>query len=119
MGHVRAEAERRGTTALDELQQFTLQRSIARIFAANPDDWMLKGGQAMLARNSGGRASTDIDLVRVSGNTDPDMMAAEYEAALARDHGDRLRFERESLTYILHGAGAGSSTGSTSATWRS
>src|SRR6185437_5658997 len=92
-----------GTAPLDELQQFALQRAIGRIFAANPDDWMLKGGQAMLSRNPGGRASTDIDLVRMSGNPDPDAMADEYEAALARDHGDQLRFVRESKVYILHG----------------
>ncbi|MEV1243736.1 hypothetical protein ACIBO2_11200 [Nonomuraea sp. NPDC050022] len=103
MNQVRAEAHRRGTAPLDELQQFALQRAIGRIFAANPDDWMLKGGQAMLSRNPGGRASTDIDLVRMSGNPDPDAMADEYEAALARDHGDQLRFVRESKVYILHG----------------
>ncbi|MEU7744100.1 hypothetical protein [Nonomuraea sp. NPDC049158] len=103
MSQVRAEAHRRGTSALDELQQFALQRAIGRIFAANPDDWMLKGGQAILSRNPGGRASTDIDLVRMSGDPDPDAMADEYEAALARDHGDQLRFVRDSKTYILHG----------------
>ncbi|MBF8193894.1 hypothetical protein ITP53_51115, partial [Nonomuraea sp. K274] len=103
MSQVQAEARRRGTAPLDELQQFTLQRALARIFAANPDDWMLKGGQAMLSRNPGGRASTDIDLVRMSGDSDPDAMADEYEAALARDHGDHLRFVRESKVYILHG----------------
>ena len=64
---------------------------------------MLKGGQAMLARNPGGRASTDIDLVRMSGDSAPDVMADEYEAALARDHGDHLRFVQESKAYILHG----------------
>ncbi|MGI5268810.1 nucleotidyl transferase AbiEii/AbiGii toxin family protein [Nonomuraea sp. CA-218870] len=103
MNEVRVEADRRGTTPLDELQQFALQRALARIFVANPDDWMLKGGQAMLSRNPGGRASTDVDLVRMSGDARPDVMAAEYEAALARDHGDHLRFERESMAYILHG----------------
>ncbi|MFI7536808.1 nucleotidyl transferase AbiEii/AbiGii toxin family protein [Streptosporangium sp. NPDC049376] len=103
MNQVRAEAHRRGTGVLDELQQFTLQRALGRIFTANPDDWMLKGGQAMLSRNPGGRASSDIDLVRISGDTDPEVMAAEYEAALARDHGDMLRFERVSKVPILHG----------------
>jgi hypothetical protein len=99
----REAAERRGTGTLDELQQFALQRALARIFAANPDDWMLKGGQSLLSRDPDGRASTDIDLVRMQGDPDPQAMADDYEAALALDFGDHLTFVKDSDVPILHG----------------
>ncbi|HET6215130.1 MAG TPA: nucleotidyl transferase AbiEii/AbiGii toxin family protein, partial [Micromonosporaceae bacterium] len=88
---VRAQAHRAGTSPLAELQQFAIQRALARIFAASPDAWVLKGGQSMLARFPGARESSDIDLIRISGG-DRDAMAADYSAALQRDLGDYLTF---------------------------
>ncbi|WP_227998988.1 nucleotidyl transferase AbiEii/AbiGii toxin family protein [Nocardia australiensis] len=81
-----------GRGALEEVQQFTLQRVLSRIFTDNPDVWVLKGGQSMLARIPDARPSTDIDLVRIDGG-DRETMARDYYAALERDHGDYLRFE--------------------------
>ncbi|GAB2448951.1 hypothetical protein GCM10027187_15310 [Streptosporangium sandarakinum] len=101
---VRIEAERRGTTPLDELQQFTIQRVLARFFSENPHDWVLKGGQSMLARRADGRASTDLDFTRVTPG-DPESMVRDYERALARDLGDHLTFVQESRFPLLHGAG--------------
>lgn len=94
-------AARRGTPASDELQQFVLQRALARIFADNPRDWLLKGGQGLLTRFSGARASADLDLVRISGGLDHDVMFADYEHALQRDLGDHLTFQLESRGRII------------------
>ncbi|MEU0874403.1 EndoU domain-containing protein [Nocardia brasiliensis] len=84
-----------GRTMLDEIQQFTLQRVLSRIFTDNASAWVLKGGQSMLARIPDARPSNDIDLVRVDG-ADQETMVREYSRALGRDHGDHLRFVFES-----------------------
>ncbi|WP_406234313.1 nucleotidyl transferase AbiEii/AbiGii toxin family protein [Nocardia sp. NBC_01009] len=84
-----------GRGPLEEVQQFTLQRVLSRIFTVNPHDWVLKGGQSMLARIPDARPSTDIDLVRING-ADRETMVRDYTAALERDHGDYLRFELDS-----------------------
>ncbi|WP_280454475.1 EndoU domain-containing protein [Nocardia brasiliensis] len=84
-----------GRGPLEEIQQFTLHRALSRIFTQNPHDWVLKGGQAMLARMPGARPSSDIDLVRIT-NGGREAMVADCRAALARDHGDPFRFEPES-----------------------
>ncbi|WP_067654967.1 nucleotidyl transferase AbiEii/AbiGii toxin family protein [Nocardia harenae] len=91
----RVASEGTGRGVLEEIQQFTLQRVLSRIFTQNPDVWVLKGGQGMLTRIPGGRPSTDIDLVRIDG-ADRDAMIRDYEAALATEHGDHLRFVFES-----------------------
>jgi hypothetical protein len=101
---VKIEADLRGTAPRDELQQWAIQRVLARFFTENPDDWVLKGGQSMLARYAGGRASTDLDFTRIT-VAEPDSMVADYERALQRDLGDYLTFVRESRTPLLHGAG--------------
>jgi hypothetical protein len=90
--HVEAHAQRRGTSASAEMQQFVLQRALARIFDTHPDDWLLKGGQIFLARNDMARASSDIDLTRLHGDDSPAAMAGDYKAALERDFGDQLTF---------------------------
>ncbi|MDN3359933.1 ADP-ribosyltransferase domain-containing protein [Actinomadura sp. DC4] len=97
---VRVEAQRQGRSEPEVLQQFVIQRALARIFEADPHDWMLKGGQSMLARYPDARPSSDIDLVRLSGSTDPDHMASTYKAALGRDFGDHLRFVEHSRTEL-------------------
>ena len=60
----------------------------------------------MLARFEGARPSTDIDLVRLTGDHDPEVMAADYNAALMREHGDYLRFEPDGDWERLGSGGA-------------
>ncbi|MBB5912857.1 hypothetical protein BJY24_001724 [Nocardia transvalensis] len=85
-------ARENGTTPEAEIMQFVLQRAVVRVFAEHPDAWILKGGESFLARFPDGRATTDLDLIRIT-EGDTARMEADYNAALSRDHGDHLRFE--------------------------
>jgi hypothetical protein len=100
--HVEAHAQRRGTSSAAEMQQFVLQRALARIFDTHPDDWLLKGGQIFLARNDMARASSDIDLTRYHGDDSPNAMSGDYMAALERDFGDQLTFVPVQVQPLFH-----------------
>ncbi|MFK4085297.1 glycosyltransferase family 4 protein [Kribbella sp. NPDC020789] len=102
---VRETAQRRGTTPQEELQQFVLQRVMARQFAANPEDWMIKGGQTLLARWPDGRSTSDIDMVGMPGAS-RQTMVDNYTGALAQDFGDHLTFQLEYDGELQHGRGA-------------
>ncbi|MGH3588792.1 MAG: nucleotidyl transferase AbiEii/AbiGii toxin family protein, partial [Pseudonocardia sp.] len=86
-------AQRRGTNLAAERQQFLLQRVLARVFTTNPDGWLLKGGQAMLARWPDARSTGDIDLVGAPDSTRATRVA-DYTRALQRDLGDHLTFKQ-------------------------
>ena len=49
--------------AQERLRFFAFSRFLARVFTSHPDDWVLKGAGALLARLPAARASNDIDLV--------------------------------------------------------
>ena len=51
-----------------------------------------QGGESFLTRFPEGRATTDLDLIRITGGN-PERMEIDYNAALTRNHGDHLRFE--------------------------
>ncbi|MBH0777597.1 zeta toxin family protein [Nocardia bovistercoris] len=97
-------ARQNGTTPEAELMQFVLQRAVARIFTENPHAWILKGGESFLTRFPEGRATTDLDLIRIT-EGDPARMEVDYNAALARDHGDHLRFVWEKNQPVASGRG--------------
>ncbi|MEV6048785.1 nucleotidyl transferase AbiEii/AbiGii toxin family protein [Streptomyces xanthochromogenes] len=73
------------------MRGFLFQRLTARVFGADPDGWLLQGGQALLVRYaSAARLSKDIDLQYLS-----DSLAEAHQALLAAaatDLGDYLRF---------------------------
>ncbi|WP_328990627.1 glycosyltransferase family 4 protein [Kribbella sp. NBC_01245] len=102
---VRQTAERRGTSSEAEFQQFVLQRVMARQFTANPDAWMVKGGQTLLARWENGRSTSDIDMVGMPGAS-RDTMVGNYTSALELDLDDHLTFQLEYDGELQHGAGA-------------
>ncbi|MFI9503665.1 nucleotidyl transferase AbiEii/AbiGii toxin family protein [Nocardia sp. NPDC052566] len=95
----------RGRSA--QIQQFTLQRALARLFSSEHGaNWVLKGGQGMLARIPGARTSADIDLVRITEDgtpVDAETLVAEYRQALQREHGDHLRFEYDRHESLQNG----------------
>jgi glycosyltransferase involved in cell wall biosynthesis len=99
---VRTTAEERDTSSQQELQQFVLQRIMARAFHRHPDRWMLKGAQSLLARFPDGRATGDVDLIGLAGNG-PDGMVADLNEALGQDFGDYLTFEQLSALPLMHG----------------
>ncbi|MFK0223760.1 nucleotidyl transferase AbiEii/AbiGii toxin family protein [Streptomyces vinaceus] len=73
------------------MRGFFFQRLTARVFTADPDGWLLKGGQALLVRYPGGaRLSKDIDLQRLTGTTEEALDALLMAAAL--DLRDHMRF---------------------------
>ncbi|MFE3864753.1 nucleotidyl transferase AbiEii/AbiGii toxin family protein [Streptomyces goshikiensis] len=78
------------------MRGFLFQRLTARVFTADPDQWLLKGGQALLVRYPGGaRLSKDIDLQRLTGTTQEALDALLSAAAV--DLGDHMRFVPQAM----------------------
>ncbi|MBI0316875.1 nucleotidyl transferase AbiEii/AbiGii toxin family protein [Streptomyces javensis] len=72
---------------------FYFNRLSARVFTADPDGWLIKGGQALLVRYEGAaRLSRDIDLQCVSPHHTVEEAASLLKEAVAVDLGDFLRF---------------------------
>lgn len=46
--------------------QIAFEGFLERVFQPGSDEWVLKGGAALLMRNGEGRTTTDIDLARVA-----------------------------------------------------
>jgi hypothetical protein len=59
----KAAARNSSRSPKDFIDQFALSRLLARVFGADADRWVLKGGQAMLVRYPDARHSKDIDLL--------------------------------------------------------
>lgn len=100
----RAAAQERGTSSQQELQQFVLQRIMARTFHHGPHSWLLKGAQSLLARFPDARATGDVDLIWLARNGRAAMTAA-FNDALRQDFGDYLSFEQSSELSLMHGEG--------------
>lgn len=82
-----------GISVPDLLKIFYFNRLTARVFTAEPDGWLIKGGQALLVRYQGAaRLSQDIDLQ----STQPDCSAEEARQliieAASTDLNDHLRY---------------------------
>ncbi|MDQ0709997.1 hypothetical protein QFZ52_002649 [Arthrobacter woluwensis] len=82
-----------GATTKSVHEQLTIarfDRFLSRVFADGGEGWMLKGGNAMLARIPDTRATKDLDL-----GTDQDLDDAirDLEQRTRVDFGDHLRFE--------------------------
>jgi hypothetical protein len=72
-------------------RQFVYDRFLARVFTITGEDWVLKGGSALLVRVRSARHSQDLDLFRRSGTLGS--AAGELEAAVLTDLADHFRFE--------------------------
>ncbi|MFF9011020.1 nucleotidyl transferase AbiEii/AbiGii toxin family protein [Streptomyces goshikiensis] len=89
--HAAKVVEQDGGTIQAVMRGFFFQRLTARLFTAEPEGWLLKGGQALLARYpSGARLSTDIDLQGLHGTIEEAYAALLAGAAV--DLRDHLRF---------------------------
>ncbi|OEJ36298.1 hypothetical protein BGK72_38720 [Streptomyces agglomeratus] len=72
---------------------FYFNRLSARVFTADPNGWLIKGGQALLVRYEGAaRLSRDIDLQCVSPDRSVEEAVSLLKEAAALDLGDFLRF---------------------------
>jgi hypothetical protein len=64
------------------LREVAYRRLLARLFEAQPDRWVVKGGAALLLRLDPNRTSNDIDLAYVADGGEHAMaLAALAEAA--------------------------------------
>jgi hypothetical protein len=72
------------------LRQFAYHRLLTRLFTADPDHWILKGGVALLTRLPNARHSRDIDLARTSPSLEEAVDALARAGAL--DLGDYFEF---------------------------
>lgn len=67
-------------------------RFLSRIFAAEDNRWVLKGGTALLARIPEARSTTDIDLLARPTQISPHEAADELIQLAKTDLGDYFRF---------------------------
>jgi predicted nucleotidyltransferase component of viral defense system len=85
-------AKATGIPTRELLERYFHRRLLARVFHADGDGWVLKGGQALLVRWPKARYSTDVDLIHFSVSSMEDAVAA-LLAAVATPLDDHLRFE--------------------------
>ncbi|MFF0051731.1 nucleotidyl transferase AbiEii/AbiGii toxin family protein [Streptomyces sp. NPDC005498] len=82
-----------GMSVPELMQVFYFNRFSARVFTADPDGWLIKGGQALLVRYEGAaRLSRDIDLQRSSPDTTVEEATLLLKEAAAIELEDFLRF---------------------------
>ena len=84
------------------LREVAYRRLLARIFAEQPNRWVVKGGAALLLRLDPNRTSNDIDLAYVAEASEHAVALTALEEALAHDAGDFFEFElgRDRMTEI-------------------
>jgi hypothetical protein len=100
---LRQVARARPGAQLSDLQrQFAYDRLLARLFAAEPEAWVLKGATALLARLHGAaRHTLDIDLYRRGAGLD--RAEASLHVAASTDLGDYFRFTLEPGRHVAEG----------------
>lgn len=87
---VKSAAERSSMDTGRAMSGFWFHRLLCRVFLEGNDRFVLKGGQAMLARTLDARATRDIDLL-ARGN-DLDQAIEELKRLASIDLGDHVRF---------------------------
>ncbi len=87
---VKSAAERSSMDTGRAMSAFWFHRLLCRVFAGGGDRFVLKGGQAILARTVNARATRDIDLL-ARGNDLGDAIE-ELKGLAATDLGDHARF---------------------------
>lgn len=86
----KTEAKNSGTNAGALLRGFVVDRFLARVFALPGDEWVLKGGNAVLTRVHNARTTKDVDLL--SELDDLDSAVEQLRTAAALDLKDHFRF---------------------------
>lgn len=75
------------------LREIAYRRLLARIFATQPERWVVKGGVALLLRLDPNRTSNDIDLAYVAQAGEHAVALEALVEAAAHDLGDFFEFE--------------------------
>jgi hypothetical protein len=87
----------KGRYPADEFQarrsEVAYRRLVARMFATSPDEWVLKGGYAMILRLDPNRTSNDIDVAYVKAAGEHAVALRELERATQHDLDDFFSFE--------------------------
>ena len=86
----KTEAKSSGANAGGLLRSFVVDRFLARVFALPGEEWVLKGGNAVLTRVHNARTTKDVDLLSNLGNLDSAVEQLRKAAAL--DLKDHFRF---------------------------
>ncbi|MFJ2627660.1 nucleotidyl transferase AbiEii/AbiGii toxin family protein [Streptomyces sp. NPDC087532] len=85
-------ARSEGLPVADVLSSYFFSRLVARVFHAQPERWLVKGGHALLMRYAAAaRLSQDVDIQHSSGGDIGEAVADLLKAA-AHDLGDYMRF---------------------------
>lgn len=86
----KTEGQASGVTAGALVRRFVVDRFLARVFALPGDEWVLKGGNAVLTRVHNARTTKDVDLLAELGNLDAAI--TRLRSAIAIDLGDHFLF---------------------------
>lgn len=86
----KTEAQVSGISPGALLRRFVVDRFLARVFALPGDEWVLKGGNAVLTRVHDARTTKDIDLLAEL--NDLDAAITRLREAVMIDLGDHFRF---------------------------
>lgn len=76
----------------ERYRQMLRDRFLCRVFSAEGNELVLKGGSGLLARIPDARATRDIDFGH-GGDAEADVVLRKLNAAVSRDLGDWCRFE--------------------------
>ncbi|MQS07939.1 nucleotidyl transferase AbiEii/AbiGii toxin family protein [Streptomyces alkaliphilus] len=86
-------SRRTGMSVSDLMKIFYFNRLAARVFTKAPEDWLIKGGQALLVRYRGAaRLSQDIDLQCAHPGRSAEELGQSVIEAASLDLGDHLRY---------------------------
>ncbi|MFD3506066.1 nucleotidyl transferase AbiEii/AbiGii toxin family protein [Nocardia sp. NPDC058666] len=100
--HLKRHAAEHGQQFSEVQRRFVMSQFLARVFTADPEGWILKGGVSMMVRLPRARHSTDIDLQSASVTDDP---AAELEHIVRDNNVDSFRFQVKKRTALADGKG--------------
>jgi predicted nucleotidyltransferase component of viral defense system len=82
-----------GIPTRELLERYYHRRLLARVFHADGDGWVLKGGQALLVRWPKARYSTDVDLLHTVEEASIDDAVAALITAVSAELDDHLRYD--------------------------
>jgi hypothetical protein len=82
-------------------RQFAYDRLLARLFTAAPNEWILKGGVAMIARLATARHTADVDLVAREHSTEGALAA--LHSGAGEDLGDFFTFRLGAARTLIQG----------------
>lgn len=87
--------------AVQRMRYFAFDRLLARVFVAQPNSWILKGGGALMARLDNARPSDDLDISYLEGDLDAALRA--LRTVVECNLGDFFRFTVADPSALIEG----------------